>query len=112
MVIAPTVELPPRAPLTLQLTVWVLALVTVAANCFVVLIGTLAADGYGDGDDARLHRLPGIGVDNQGGDIDSLEIGAVDQAELVQVVVVPAPIGRAGDVPGGAVIGKHHAVLL
>src|SRR6185369_11717447 len=41
-----------------------------------------------------------------------LEIGAVDQAQFVKVVVIPARIGRAGNVPRGSIVGQHHAVFL
>src|ERR1035441_2765328 len=41
----PTVVFPPGAPLTLQFTSWVVALVTVAVNCFVAPLATVAVDG-------------------------------------------------------------------
>src|SRR5713101_6887073 len=42
---APTVLLPPATPATLQFTAVLLAPVTVAVNCWVLLTGTLAAAG-------------------------------------------------------------------
>src|SRR4051794_662636 len=40
------------------------------------------------------------------------EVGAGERAEAVEVVVVPAGIRRAGDVPVGAVVGEEHPVAL
>src|SRR5262249_17250295 len=53
-------------------------------------------------------RLP---VHEPGG-VDDLEHRAGDPVEGVEVVVVPARIGRAGDVVGRAVVGEDHPVLL
>ena len=46
-----------------------------------------------------------------GAGIDGLEIAAAQPVQLVQVVVVPAVVGRAAEVPVGAVVGHDHAVL-
>src|SRR3954447_13020302 len=44
--------------------------------------------------------------------VHELEVAALDLPERVQVVVVPAPVGGPGDVPGGAVVGHIRAVAL
>ena len=53
-----------------------------------------------------------LGAVVQGGGVDDLEVGAVQLLKLVQVVVVPAGGRGAGHVPGRAVVGQDHAVLL
>ncbi len=44
--------------------------------------------------------------------IDDLEVGSLDAAEPVQVVVRPPRVRRAADVPVRAVAGDHHSVAL
>ena len=44
--------------------------------------------------------LTGAGRDLQPAHVDRLEVRALHATELVEVVVVPPVVGRAGDVPG------------
>ena len=44
--------------------------------------------------------------------VDDLEVGAGEAAEAVEVVVRPARVGGAADVPGRAVVGQDHPVAL
>ena len=55
---------------------------------------------------ARLARL------GQRARVDDLEVAAGQAVERVQVVVVPAPVGRAAEVPRRAVVGEQRAVAL
>src|SRR5664280_327585 len=41
-----------------------------------------------------------------------LEIGSGQILDLVELVVIPATVWHAGDIPGGAVVGQDHAVAL
>src|SRR3954449_7295018 len=53
---------------------------------------------------------PALALDRAG--LHDLERRAGDPLELVEVLVVPAPVGRAGDVPVRAVVGHDHPVRL
>src|SRR6185503_15384135 len=54
-----------------------------------------------------------VGAHLQARLIDCLEVRAGDTAQLFdQLVVVPALVGRAGDIPVRAVVGQDHAVGL
>src|SRR3954451_22295857 len=44
--------------------------------------------------------------------LDGLEGGTGHRLQLIEVVVVPAPVGRAADVPVAAVVGDDHPVPL
>ena len=63
-----------------------------------------------DGRDCR--AWPESGVIIKPGNVHHFKIRSVQAAQIVQVVIVPARIRRAGKEPGRAVIGDHHAVLL
>ena len=56
---------------------------------------------------------PSVGVvaDRLAG-VDNFEGVAGDRLEVTEVVVAPARVGGARDVPVGAVVGDDHAVLL
>src|SRR5664279_1685746 len=76
--------------------------------------------------DARIARprgatLPsgstgGASVHHRGGAsavrVDDLEAGTGESLEVVQLIVVPAAVRRAADVPGRAIVREDHAVML
>src|SRR6202158_5288679 len=57
-------------------------------------------------------RLAGVGIDHQRGLVDCLDMAAMQKPELMQLVVVPARVGRAAQEPAAAVVRQKHAVFL
>src|SRR5215210_6924740 len=60
----------------------------------------------------RLLTDPSLSNPPLRGFIHDLEVGAADAPELVERIVVPAPVRRPADVPVRAVVGHEHPVLL
>jgi len=75
-----------------------------------------SAGGYGggtggEGSDLRIGARGDVGAGVKRGDFDYVEIGGGDLAEVVEVIVVPAIVGSAGDVHGRAVVGHDETVF-